>query len=132
MNGNKKEAYDKNAIYRGRVASVIFDPDVMEQTEKLRGEVPRTRWVNHALREYNKRQAEIKQRVTELKEDVRKNEQEINALLQNHSPSTVSSQEEECSARMGFFSSSSSLYPSSTRQTKTINVPRGTGDPEVG
>jgi len=66
------------------MATVIFDPDVMKQTDELRGQISRTRWVNNALKEYNSRVAISRQKMIEMIENIRKNESEMMDEIQKN------------------------------------------------
>jgi hypothetical protein len=58
-----KEYVSPNLKYRGRLAGVLFDSDVIKEADELRGDVPRSRYVNEALREYNRHMAIIREKI---------------------------------------------------------------------
>jgi len=97
---------DKNARYRGRMTGIILDSDIIKKTDELRGDVPRSRYINEALREHNKRVIIIKQKLDELEKGIEKNELRFrkNASLQN-SP-LVGRQEESSADHVGVVFSS--------------------------
>ena len=54
-----------------------MDADVFKETEELRGKVPRSQYINDALRAHNRRMTVIRRRLNEMAEAEEK------ALLQN-------------------------------------------------
>jgi hypothetical protein len=123
--------------YPGRITAVYLDPGVLQETDSLRGDMSRSKYVSKALHEYNRRFAILKQKIAETERELDETENEVRALKQNAPSPSIETRRQERSAVMGFSSSSSetSVYPSSIRQDKTtIQIPTegdGEGDPEV-
>jgi hypothetical protein len=70
--------------YRGRMAGILLDSEVMQETDKLRGDIPRSKYINEALREHNKRIAIIRQKAAEKqkqRQQEQEQEQEIKKVL---------------------------------------------------
>jgi hypothetical protein len=134
---SKERTTNRYEKYRGQMCGILLDPDTMKETDELRGETPRSKYICNALREYNKRRAILRQKLAEAERELCEIEKGNRALMQNASTSdpTVGHQGDEIErpASMGFVSSSSvsstSLYPSSTRQDE---LNRGGGGRKVG
>ena len=75
-----QKLYGSNAKYRRRMSAVVFDEDVIEETDRLRGKVSRSRYVNDALRQYNKRTAIINQKIAEFEKEMIENNEPIPAF----------------------------------------------------
>ena len=115
---SKQQVTKKYEKYRGRMCGIVLDPAVIKETDELRGQTSRSRYISSALRAYNKRTAILNQKLVEVEREINEEvEKESEALVQNasSSPSVGPQGKIERSAVMGF-SSSSSLYPSSNRQ----------------
>jgi vacuolar-type H+-ATPase subunit I/STV1 len=141
---------DTNSRYRGRLTGILLDEDVKEETDKQRGQLSRSKYINEALRGHNKRMAIMKQKMAELqeqeeqKEQLQKNEQALGTLLQYSTiPSVVGSDEEEegLAVAGACFGGSSSYRSSDVRASSCISqqsdviqtqIPKGDiGDPDI-
>ena len=123
--------YDRNARYRGRMTGIILDSKIIKETDELRGEIPRSRYINEALREHNKRMTIMKQRLEEIAEQELRREKETAPQLQNvRTPSIETRGELKRSAADGgvcFSPSLSTSSSSSIQEDDTATIPDGTG-----
>jgi hypothetical protein len=58
------------------MCGIRLDPDIMEETDELRGDVPRSRYIGHALQEYNAKNTLVRKKLAELEAQIQKNNKE--------------------------------------------------------
>jgi seryl-tRNA synthetase len=77
---HQRQHFERNKRYEGRMFGIILDPDILQETDVLREDLSRSKYVNRALKDFNKREAERRRLVAEIQQELDRVEKKVNAI----------------------------------------------------